>query len=321
MKIVFLDPATVDLGDVELKALRRLGNYHALKRCPRSRIPTGVRDAEILITNKVRLDRENLSRFKKLKLICVAATGFNNIDLEAAREMGVAVTNVAGYSTDTVVAHTFMLLLAFAHRLGDHHRAVLAGEWSRSAYFTLLDYPFEDVAGKTLGLIGYGAIGKKVARIAKAFQMQVLVARLPGRRYPQGKGPKRVPLSTLLKKSDFVSLHCALSPATEGLIDAAALKRMKSSAYLLNLARGPVVVETDVVRALESGWIAGYGADVTAQEPLPKSHPFLRKSLAKKLWLTPHVAWASRESRQRLIDEIAKNIAAFQKGKRRNRLD
>jgi len=320
MKIFFLDPATVDLGDVDLKNLRRLGDYHALKHCPRGKLPRKVRDAEVLITNKVRLDRENLSQFNKVKLICVAATGFNNIALEAARQMGIAVTNVAGYSTDTVVAHTFMFLLAFAHRLGEHHRAVLAGEWSRSPYFTLLDYPFEDLTGKTLGILGYGTIGKKVARIAKAFRMHVLVARLPGRRYPQGKGPQRVSLPTLLQKSDFISLHCSLSPATEGLIDTAALKRMKPSAFLLNLARGPVVVEEDIVRALEKKLISGYATDVTTREPLPRNHPFLRKSLAKKIWLTPHVAWASRESRQRLIDEIAKNIAAFQKGRRRNRL-
>ena len=318
-KIRFLDAASVDLGDLDLRPIKKLGPYRAIPRPSKSGIPAKMRDGEVIITNKVVLGEREMKAFPRLRLICVTATGFNNIDIAAARRLGIAVTNVAGYSTATVVEHTFMFLLAFAHRLLEHDTAVKVGQWSRSPLFTLLDYPFNDLAGKTLGIIGYGTIGKNVGTIARAFGMKVLVAQLPGRKYPRDKN--RLPLHRVLRQSDYVTLHTALTPYTKGLMNAVRLSEMKSTAYLLNLARGPVVVEKDVARALEKNQIAGYATDVTEIEPLSKTHPFLKKSLQKKLLLTPHVAWASRESRQRVVGEIAANIAAFRGGRRRNRLD
>jgi glycerate dehydrogenase len=318
-KIVFLDAATLDLGDLNLKKIRDLGFYHSLPRCPGNQIPQEVRDADILITNKVVLGEKEMKIFPRLHLICVSATGVNNIDLAAARRLGIAVTNVAGYSTPTVVEHTLMFLLALSHRLKEHDDAVKNGTWSRSPLFALLDFPYGDLAGKTLGIVGYGTIGKKVGRLATALGMKVRVARLPGRNYDART--KRRALNQILKESDFVSIHTALTPSTQGLINRKRLSLMKPSAYLLNLARGPVVVEKDVAQALEKNKIAGFAADVTEIEPLPKNHPFLKKSLANKLLLTPHIAWASRESRQRLVNEIAANIASFQQGRRRNRVE
>ena len=308
----------MDLEDVDLKAITRQGRYQSLPRCPGNRIPKIVGDAQVLITNKVILGPSEMQRFPELKLICVAATGVNNVDLQAARKRGIGVANVAGYSTATVVEHTLMFMLAWSHRLGEHHQAVREGQWSRSPYFTLLDYPFSDLAGKTLGIIGYGHIGSKVGRLARTLGMKVLPARLT--RQPLKKNIKRYPLSQVIQKSDYLSLHCALSPLTQGLINRERLKSMKPTAYLLNLARGPVVVERDVAWALEKKQIAGYATDVTEQEPIPRGHPFLKKSLQNKVLLSPHIAWASRESRQRLVNEIALNIAAFKKGRKRNRL-
>lgn len=318
-KITFLDAATLDLGDLNLQSIRRLGRYRAFPACRGNRIPQAAGDADVIITNKMVLGKEEMQALPKLRLICVSATGVNNIDLEAAGRLGIAVTNVAAYSTPTVVEHALMLMLAFAHRLPEHDAAVKRGDWSRSPLFTLLDYPFSDLNGKTLGVVGYGTIGKKLAQIARHLGMKIVVAALPGRKYHTQ--PRRHSLDQVLRQSDFLSLHTALTPRTRGLINRKRLTKMKPAAYLLNLARGPVVVERDVVWALEKNRLAGYGADVTETEPLPKDHPFLKKSLAKKLLLTPHVAWASRESRQRLVDEIAKNIRAFRLGRRRNRVD
>jgi glycerate dehydrogenase len=319
LKIVFLDAATADLGDVDLTALTQEGSYQSLTLGSRSRIPKKVCDAQVVITNKVLLGPSQMDFFSNLKLICVAATGVNNIDLPAAQNRGIGVANVAGYSTNTVVEHTMMFLLACSHRLLEHHRAVREGRWSRSPYFTLLEFPFSDLAGKTLGVVGYGHIGSRVAGLARAFGMKVLPAKLSPT--PFKKNIKRYPLSKVIRESDFITLHCALSSRTRGLINRQRLKLMKPTAYLLNLARGPVVVEKDVVWALEKKHIAGYATDVTEEEPIPKNHPFLKKTLRNKILLSPHIAWASRESRQRLIDEIGLNISAFKKGKRRNRLD
>lgn len=309
----------MDLGDVDLTALTRTGIFQSLTLGSCSRIPKKVKDAHVVITNKVFLGPTQMDLFSDLKLICVAATGVNNIDLPAAQRRGIGVANVAGYSTNTVVEHTMMFLLACSHRLMEHHRAAREGRWSRSPSFTLLDYPFRDLAGKTLGIVGYGHIGSKVAGLARAFGMKVLPAKLSPK--PFKKNIKRYPLSQVLRESDFITLHCALSSQTRGLMNRQKLKLMKPTAYLLNLARGPVVVEKDVVRALEKNQIAGYATDVTEEEPIPKGHPFLKEKFRDKILLSPHIAWASRESRQRLIDEIGLNISAFQAGKRRNRLD
>ncbi len=316
--ILFLDAATVDLGDIDLKRLRKQGKYSALSLETGEPLPAAAAEAEVLISNKYPLLRAQLGRLPKLRLICVAATGANNVDLQAARERDVAVCNVAGYSTPTVVEHAVMFLLALGHRLREHDESVKSGAWSRSPHFALLDFPFRDLAGKRLGILGFGNIGRRVARVARALGMEVAVGKIPGGKYPARE--RRLELRGLLQTSDFVSLHCPLSPRTQGLIDARALAWMKPGAYLLNLARGPIVDEAAVASALARGRLAGYASDVLCQEPPPEGHPLLDPKLRDKVLLSPHIAWASRESRQRLVDEIAENIRSFWSGRRRNRL-
>jgi len=317
-KITFLDASTLDLGDVDNLSLRRLGSYQSFANTKPSEIVTHSAGADVVITNKCVLTEMHLAQLPCLKLICVAATGVNNIDLEAAKQRGIAVANVAGYSTATVAEHTLLFLLALSHRLIEHHQSSMDGAWSRSPHFALLDFPFSDLQGKSLGIIGYGTIGRAVARLAKAFGMKVLIAALPGRSY--SKSPQRHTLKQVLRASDYVSLHCPLNRATLHLINKKTIRLMKRSAGLLNLSRGAVVSETDVAEALRQGKIRAYAADVLSQEPPPQHHPLLSRALRDRVLLTPHVAWASRESRQRLLNEMAKNIRDFQKGRARNRI-
>ncbi len=319
MRIVFLDAGTVDLGDVDVSSLRRLGSYRAFADTLPSRIVSRARGADIVVTNKCVLGAREINALPRLALIAVAATGVNNVDLVAARRRRVAVTNVAGYSTTTVAEHALLFLLSFSHRLREHHEAALS-HWSRSGKFALLDHPYADLFGKTLGVVGYGAIGRRVARLAGAFGMKVMIAKLPGRRYPSA--PKRFALRDVLRTADFVTLHCPLTEATRHLINKATLRRMKPGAFLLNLSRGAVVSEKDVAAALAlvGGRLAGYATDVLSREPPPENHPLFARRIRDKVLMTPHVAWASRESRQRLVDEIARNIRAFQNGRRRNRI-
>ncbi|MCB1214947.1 MAG: D-2-hydroxyacid dehydrogenase [Deltaproteobacteria bacterium] len=318
IKIVFLDAHTLDLGDLDLKPLKSLGDYQAFQCHAKDKLPKEALEAEILITNKVLFTEKDFRKLSSLKLLCISATGVNNVDLKAAENHDVGVCNATGYSTFGVVEHTLMMMLAFSHRFKEHNEAALGGTWSNSSSFTLLDFPFTELRGKRLGILGYGEIGRALSRVARALGMEVLIGKIPDRTY--GEKPQRVSFHHLLSNSDFVTLHCPLSEYTKGLIDAKALKLMKEDAYLLNMARGPIVVEKDIVDALSKNKLAGYGADVSEVEPPPKNHPFFKKNLQNKIILTPHVAWASRESRQRLVEELAKNIEAFLKGKKRNRV-
>ena len=324
--IVFLDSGTVDLGDIDLARLKKIGRLTLYENTLPRQILKRTKRADVVITNKCLLTRVVLKRLPKLKLVCIAATGVNNIDLEAARERGIAVTNVAGYSTTTVAEQTLFFLLALSHRGIEHHEASVSGRWSRSEHYALFDYPFSDLRGKTLGIIGYGKIGREVSGLARAFGMQVLVGKIPGRNYEKSlrtrakQSPERTSLPVLFKKSDFVSLHCPLSELTHHLINTRTLRLMKRGAYLLNLARGPIVDEQAVASALRTERLRGYATDVMQEEPPPRNHPFFQKSLRNKILLSPHIAWASRESRQRLINEIATNISVFLQGKKRNRV-
>ncbi len=316
--IVFLDAGTIDRGDIDLSLLKKQGKLVCYDRSSPPEIFERIKNASIVITNKCVLGKDLLKKSPHLKLIAVAATGFNNIDIAAAKKKKILVANVAGYSTSTVVEHTFLFLLACGHRFIEHHEASQQKKWSASPYYALLDFSYSDLRGKTLGIVGYGTIGKKVARVAKVFGMKILVAKIPGRKYSTSK--KRASLKKLLQVSDFVTLHCALSEKTFHLMNTQRLSWMKTSTYLLNLARGPIVDEKAMLSALQKNKIAGYATDVMEQEPPPQNHPFFQKSLQNKILLTPHIAWASRESRQRLIDEVAWNIAAFKKKIRRNRV-
>ncbi|OGT90609.1 MAG: glycerate dehydrogenase [Gammaproteobacteria bacterium RIFOXYA12_FULL_61_12] len=267
----------------------------------------------ILITNKVVIDRDFIETAPALELICAAATGTNNIDLEAAEEHGIAVCNVTGYATASVVQHVFALITALQTRLLDYSTAVRAGAWQDAGQFCLLDYPIRELAGRKLGIIGYGELGKEVGKVAKAFGMELLIAQRPG----GASQPGRVPTDVLLQQADIISLHCPLADNTRNLIDTRALALMKPDAILINTARGGIVDEAALAEALRHGRIGGAGIDVLSQEP-PSGNPLLDS--LPNLLITPHIAWASRESRQRLVEEVRLNISAFLKGDRRNRV-
>ena len=315
-KIVFLDAASVDFGDLDTSLIQKQGLYRAYPNLSFRQVGSKAGDAEIVLANKFLINEEFLDQLPQLKLVCIAATGINNVDLPALKKRGIALTNVADYSTQTVAEHTLLFLLALSHRLPEHMQASIDKRWSRSPFFAFLDTPFCDLAGKTLGLVGYGHIGKKVARLAKAFGMKVLVAHIPGRK----KTRSHIPLKSVLKQSDYLSLHCRLSPLTQNLINAQSIALMKPTACVINVARGPIVNEKDIARALQKNKLRAYAADVSAIEPIPIHSPLLDPALRNKIILTPHIAWASKESRQRLMDEMALNIEAYLKNKKRNRI-
>jgi glycerate dehydrogenase len=313
---VFLDRDSVG-ADVDLSRLSNLADHwtHYPATAPKDTL-TRVRDAELVISNKVLLDRAILAECRRLKLICVAATGTNNVDLAAARELGIAVCNVTAYATPSVVQQVFALLLALTTRLAEHQVAARDGRWAASPYFCVLDLPFRELAGKTFGIIGFGELGHGVARVAEALGMEVIVSQRPG----GAPKPGRVELDELLTRADVVSLHVPLADNTRHLIDAERLALMKPDAVLINTARGGIVDEPALAAALQAGRLGGAGFDVLAVEPPREANVLLQLDLPN-LIVTPHVAWASRESRQRLIDQVAENIRAFVAGERRNRVD
>lgn len=270
-----------------------------------------IRDAEVVITNKVVLDADAFAAARRLRLVCVAATGVNNIDLDAAREHGVTVCNATGYGTPSVVQHTFALILALATRLPDYQAAVRAGAWSQSPFFCLLDFPITELAGKTLGIIGYGTLGQGVATIARAFDMDVQVAARPGATEIPAD---RVAVDELLERADVLTLHCPLTDATRGLIGRAELDRMKPDALLVNTARGGIVDEAALADALRAGTIGGAGMDVLTQEPPRDGNPLLADDIPN-LIVTPHSAWGSQAARQRLVEQVADHIASFKAGR------
>lgn len=313
---VFLDVDSMGTG-LDFAALQGLAEnwqYHAATSSAETM--ERVQDADVIISNKVVLDRATLSQCQQLKLVCVIATGTNNVDLQAARELGIAVTNVTAYGTPSVVQFVFALLLSLATRLNEHQASSRNGEWANSPNFCVLDYEFRELSGKTMGIIGYGELGKAVAQVAQAFGMQVLVSQRPGSEVSEG----RVPFEELLSQSDVVTLHVPLADNTRNLIGEAEFRLMKPSAILINAARGGIVDEQALVNALQTGEIAGAGFDVLTQEPPRNGNPLLDYD-QPNLIVTPHMAWGAVESRQRLIDLVAENIIAFHQGERRNRVE
>jgi len=312
MNIVFLDQSTITLDDIDFSSLADLGNYIAFPNSAESQIVERAADAEVIIANKAPMTRTVLSSLPKLRLICVIATGYNNVDLPSARERKITVCNVAGYAARTVPQHVFALVLNLATQAYRYHADVMAGRWCQAPTFTLLTYPTFELAGKTIGIVGFGIIGRGVAKIAEAFGMHVLAfdaAGIRDNRYPN------TPLDDLLKKADIVTLHCPLTDQTRNLIDADALAKMKKSAILINTARGGIVDEQALADALNQGRLAGAGVDVLTTEPPRNGNVLLQ---AKNIIITPHSAWSTREARQRLVDETAENIRAFTQGRPRN---
>lgn len=316
-RAVFLDTSTLDKGDLDLAGLSATPfdwTFHPNTLAEQTL--ERLRHASLVVSNKVRLDRQLLQQLPELKLICVAATGTNNVDLAAAAEQGIAVTNVTGYGTATVAQHTFCLILALTTRLLEYQEAVRRGDWQRSEMFCLMDYPIREIAGKTLGIVGYGTLGRGVARIAEAFDMQILLAQRPGGPAQTG----RLPLQELLPRVDILTLHCPLTPATENLIGAAELALMRPDALLINTARGGIVDEQALADALRAGTLGGAGVDVLTREPPTDDNPLLKDDIPN-LILTPHNAWASREARQRLLDGVTANIRDFLAGGSANRVE
>lgn len=272
-------------------------------------------DAEVLFSNKVRLDRTLIDALPDLKLICLAATGTNNVDLQVAAERGVAVCNVVSYCTAAVAQHVFALVLSLNQHLGEYGALLAGGAWKRAPQFTLLDYPIRELTGRVMGIVGYGELGSAVARLAEAFGMRVLIAA----RNANDTRTGRVPLAELLSQSDVVSLHCPLTPETRGLIGEEQLALMKPDGLLINTARGALVDERALADALRGGTIGGAGIDVLSEEPPVHGNALLEPGIPN-LIVTPHIAWATREARQRVIVEMAANVAAFKKGEKRNRV-
>lgn len=316
-KIVFLDAGSVDYGDISLKAIARLGSFKKFFSTKGSQMKKHLEGADLAVLNKCRCSRELLFQLPKLKGIFITATGTDIVDLQAARERGIAVCNVPGYSTDSVVQFTIGFLLSLAGNMKAYDEAAHDGRWSRSPFFAYGAFPIKEVSGKKIGILGYGAIGSGVAKVASALGMKVLISQIPGRVYSEKEKKKRLPFEKVVRESDFLTIHTPLTSLTRDLINAKVLRKMKKGACLINMGRGGIVDEQALAAALKSGHLAGAATDVLSQEPPPSSHVLLN---APRLLMSPHVAWASFEARTRLVEEVAKNIQAFLKGKKRNRV-
>lgn len=316
-KIVVLDSKT--LGNVNFDKLKEFGEVVLYEKTKAEEIEERVKDASIILTNKVVLNKDNLKNAEKLEIICETATGFNNIDIEYAKSKNIAVTNVAGYSTPTVAQHTFATLLHLYDKIGYYDEFVKSGEYSKSGMFTNLDKPFNDIEGKKWGIVGLGNIGKKVAKIAEAFGAEIVYYSTSGKN--NNSNYKRVELDELLSESDIISIHSPLNSNTQGLFNYDNLKKMKKSSVLINMGRGPIVVEKDLAKALDENIIAGAGLDVFSVEPIPEDSPLLKIKNKEKIVMTPHIAWASIEARERLFNDLIENIKAFYRGEKRNRVE
>lgn len=311
MNIVILDAYTANPGDLSWSPLESIGTCQIYDRTPLAETIERARDAEIVITNKAVLNREIISALPKLRYIGVTATGYNVVDTLAAKERGIVVTNVPGYSTPAVAQAVIAMLLELTNHTAAHAESVRAGGWTACPDFCFWQHPIIELKGRTLGLIGFGDIGSAVAQIAVAFGMKVIAARRSWKT-PPPEGVTAVSQNEVFEQSDVISLHCPLTEETKHIINAANLARMKSTAFLINTARGPLVDEPALAEALNSGRIAAAALDVLSSEPPPAANPLLT---AKNCLVTPHLAWASRESRSRLIDITAANLHAFLDGK------
>lgn len=315
MKIVVLDGYTLNPGDLNWDALNKLGDVTIYDRTPYADTVKRCKGAAIVLTNKAPLDEAILNQLPDLKYIGVLATGYNIINTEVSKQKGIVVSNVPGYGTGAVAQFVFALLLELCLHVQKHSDAVFEGRWAKSVDFCFWDYPLIELAGKTLGIIGFGTIGQKVADIASAFDMKVIAT---GRRQTDQshrKNFKWVSLNELLQRSDMVSIHCPLTPETQGLINTENLKKMKPSAFLINTSRGPIINDADLAQALNNNIIAGAGIDVLSKEPPHADNPIFT---AKNCIITPHIAWAAKEARARLMSTVINNLEAFIAGRPAN---
>jgi glycerate dehydrogenase len=312
MKIVVLDGFTLNPGDLSWDGLRALGELQVYDRTPADKIVERCSGAEVVLTNKTPLTEETLKQLGQLKYIGVLATGYNVVNITVAKEKGVVVCNAPGYSTASVVQTSFALLLELTHHVQKHSDAVMAGRWSQSKDWCFWDHPLTELSGKTLGIVGFGNIGRKVAAVGAAFGMDILCTSRTVRDHTGVQHFRWVGLPELLSRSDVISIHCPLVPETKGLINKTTLSQMKRTAFLINTSRGPVVVDEDLADALNNERIAGAGLDVLSAEPPPADNPLLK---AKNCIITPHIGWASKEARQRLMQITTDNLQAFMRGK------
>lgn len=315
MKIVILDGYTENPGDLSWEGFERLGELTVYDRTPvgeEAEIQTRIGDAEIVITNKTPLTRGTIEACPQIRYIGALSTGYNVIDIEAARERGIPVSNIPGYATEAAAQLTFALLLDICQHAAHHSQAVHEGRWSACSDFCFWDYPLLELAQKTFGIIGFGSIGQAAGRLANAFGMKVL-AYAPHRKPElESEMCHYGELEEILAEADIISLHCPLFPSTEGMINRETIARMKDGVILLNTGRGPLIVEQDLADALNSGKVYAAGLDVVSVEPIREDNPLLK---ARNCLITPHIAWASKESRQRLMDMAVGNLEAFLAGK------
>ncbi|MGD0963865.1 MAG: D-2-hydroxyacid dehydrogenase [Candidatus Acidiferrales bacterium] len=318
MKIVILDGHAINPGDLSWDALRELGSLEVFDRTPENAIVLRAREAEVLLTTRAPLSAQTLMQLKQLRYVGVMFTGYDEIDLKAARERNVLVTNVPTYGTASVAQLVFALLLELCHHVAVHSAATHAGEWSRCPDFSFWKTPLVELQNKTMGIVGFGRIGRHVAEIAVAMGMRVIAADAGRRDAPNWPGFRWGDVDELMTTADVVSLHCPLLPQTRGMINAASLSKMKLGAFLINTSRGPLVIEHDLADALHRGHLAGAAVDVLSSEPPSLDNPLLH---AKNCIVTPHIAWATKEARMRLIETVAANLRAFIEGRPVNVVD
>lgn len=312
MKIVILDGYTVNPGDLSWDKLKKLGDLTVYDRIEEQTVVEKIGDAEIIYTNKTRITRETIEACPNLKYIGVLATGYNTVDVDAAKEKGVLVSNIPAYSTDAVAQSTFALLLEICHHVGEHSEMVRNGAWTNHIDFSFWMYPVIELAGKTMGIIGFGKIGQAVAKIAQALGMKVLVhSRSYRPELYNNDSCRYVTFDELLSNSDVISLHCPLFPETRGIINKNSIDKMKDGVIIINTSRGPLIVEEDLKAALDSEKVYGAAVDVVSKEPIEENNPLLK---AKNIFITPHIAWTAKDARIRLINIAVKNLESYLAG-------
>lgn len=311
MKIVVLDGYTLNPGDLSWEDLKKLGDLIVYDRTPNDKIIERIGNAEIVFTNKVPITREVLEK-TNIKYIGVLATGYDVVDVNAAKEKGIPVTNIPTYGTASVAQMVFAHILEICHHVAAHSEAVKAGEWTNNPDWCFWKYPLIELADKNMGVIGYGRIGQAVGKIAQAFGMKVLAHDKYQNKDLESETMKYVDLDELLKNSDVISLHCPLTEENKGIINKSTIAKMKDSVIIINTARGQLIVEEDLAEALNQGKVYAAGLDVVSKEPIEEDNPLLK---AENIFITPHIAWAPKESRQRLMDIAVDNLRAFLEGR------
>lgn len=315
MKIVVLDGYTLNPGDISWEGMEALGDVIVYDRTKEDEIVARIGDAEVVYTNKTPITRETLDACPSVKFIGVLATGYNVVDIEAAKEKGIPVSNIPTYGTAAVSQFAIALLLELCHHVGEHSQAVKAGDWSSNPDWCFWNYPLVELAGKTMGIIGFGRIGQDTGKIAQALGMKVLAYDAYQKPELETETCKYADLDTLFAESDVISLHCPLFPSTQGIINKENIAKMKDGVMIINDSRGPLIVEEDLRDALNSGKVAGAAVDVVSTEPIQMDNPLLD---AKNCIITPHIAWAPKESRQRLMDIAVDNLKCYAEGKPQN---